>query len=351
MEKKYPDEDKHVVYFARYCGLNDVLCQIWVSYQYAQALRRTLWIDTSCAGLADELTNYMHHHNYPQGTPPNLQLRIPSADYKKLNRLSCYPNIPPRTLDQLGHYFMSSSLVTDHPEDLKRAFFLRILNRFKYCFSPSTDLPNFRFTSFIRLYANLRMHKVDFIGKHLKNEAVVLVAPPISGSESLQTLQLFRLNECIRNQIFERLKDLPEDYDAIHIRHTDYRTNYEAFIHSISSQLVGRTVLMCSDNPDVIQFAKENLRLSKVISVTNFDELSTDPCRLRPAHYQWHLPLHIRRSRNISMLAELVGLSKSARFFYTTVKKDGFGGHSGFSQLADGLKKNPDILANWLGPN
>jgi len=195
------------------------------------------------------------------------------------------------------------------------------------------------------------MHKVDFIGKHLKKEAVVLVAPPISGSEALQTLQLFRLNECIRNQIFERLKELPEDYDAIHIRHTDYRTNYEAFIHSINSQLVGRTVLMCSDNPDVIQFAKENLRLSKVISVTNFDELSTDPSRLRPAHFQWHLPMHVRRSRNISMLAELVGLSKSARFFYTTVKKDDFGGHSGFSTLAEGLRKNPGILVNWLGTN
>jgi hypothetical protein len=49
------------------------------------------------------------------------------------------------------------------------------------------------------------------------------------------------------------------------------------------------------------------------------------------------------------MLAELVGLSKSARFFYTTVKKDGFEGHSGFSKLAEGLRKNPDILNKWLG--
>ena len=343
------DDDRHVIYFGRYCGFNDVLCQIWVSYKYAQALKRTLWIDTHCAGLADDLAYYMHPHDGAWENPSKVRFGITSEDYKKLNRLSCYPNILSGRLDQLGHYFMSSPVAAGFTEDMN--LFLRILNRFKYCFSPSIDLPIFSFYSFMRLNANLRVHPVDFIGKHLKKEAVVLYTPPISGSESLQTLKLLRLNEYIRKQIFERLKDLPDDYDAIHIRHTDYRTNYEAFIQSISNELIGRTVLVCSDNADVIQFAKKNLMCSKVVSVTSFDELSTDPCSLRPAHYQWHLPLDIRRNRNISMLAELVGLSKSGHFFYTTVKKDSFEGYSGFSKLAEGLRKNQDILMNWLGPN
>jgi hypothetical protein len=340
-------DDRHVIYFGRYCGFNDVLCQIWISYKYAQALKGTLWIDTRCAGLADDLAYYMYPHDGVWANSSKVRFGISSEDYEKLNRLSCYPNVLSGSLDQLGHYFMSSPLARGFAEDMNP--FLRILNRFKYCFSPLIDLPIFRFYYFLWLNANLRFHKIDFIGKHLKKESVVLYAPPISGSESLQTLKLFRLNEYIRNQIFERLRDLPDDYDAIHIRHTDYKTNYKDYILSIRNKLIGRTVLVCSDNADVIIFAKQNLMCSKIISVTNYDELSIDSCSFRPAHYQWHLPLDIRRSRNISMLAELVGLSKSARFFYTTVEKDGFEGHSGFSKLAEGLRKNPDILNKWLG--
>ena len=341
----------HVLCLPRYCGFNDVLCQIWVSYQYAQNWERELWIDTRCSGLADEFAHYMHLYNPSRENSTITHTKIFNIEYEKLNRLKCYPNIPLGTLDQLGHYFMSSMLAAGLQHNTKHNIFLRLINLIKYTCNPKKEFPSFRIFSVIQLYTYLKKNKIAFIDRQFRNESMTIHASSGGGLESLQMLKLLRLNKNIRNQILTKLKDLPHDYDAIHIRHTDYQTDYQTFIQSINSELAGRTVLICSDNPDVLKFAKENLKLSKVICVTKVDQLSTDPSSHRPAHYQWHLPLNHRRNRNVSMLAELVGLSKSTRLFFTIVKKDGQEGHSGFSQLADGLRKNPDILANWLGPN
>jgi hypothetical protein len=329
----------------RYCGFNDVLCQIWVSHQYAQASGRKLWIDTRCSGLADTLAYYMQPQNVTGQSHINLRTEISNGEFGQLNYLNCYPNIPSGCLDQLGHYFISNA----PPLRIKRSKFLGILSQIKYLFKPSIEQPHFRLCAFLQLRIYLKTHKVDFIGRNFKNESIVVHASVGGGLESLQTLALFRLNKCIRDQISERLKVLPEDYDAIHIRHTDYRTNYQVFIQGICAKLAGRTVLVCSDNPEAIDFAKKNLSHSKVITIATSDELSTDPVKSRPAHYHWHLPLDLRRQRNIAMLADLVGLSKSTRLFYTAVKNGEFVGQSGFSQLADGLRKSPSLLANWLG--
>ena len=68
------ETDRHriLLYIPYWCGLNDVLVQIWKSYKYGIATNRHLPIDTRASGFWDDFDNYFIPTNATQVGPiPN----------------------------------------------------------------------------------------------------------------------------------------------------------------------------------------------------------------------------------------------------------------------------------------
>jgi hypothetical protein len=355
----------------RGCGFNDVLCQIWQSLQYAVQTDRELLIDTRFCGLADHLSHYVHtvDTSLMQGVP--TQLDVAKVDWKTLNQLSCYPSVFKGSLDLIGHQFLGGPSAS--PTRLDRRLFSRIMPMLRYLRCPSPELPPLRRGRFLLLHLRLIKRTFNLHCTDDRQESLVLHHRSGGGLDSIKTIGLLRLNPGLRDEVLARLSVLGEDYDAIHFRHTDYKTDYESLINSLERKLVGRKVLVCSDNPRLIEYARLRLTASEVICVAPIDTLSPDIDTFRPAHYQWHLPLSERRLRNIAMLTDLIGMARAKHLYYGGVTRSiGYPntrllrmlllpfnnqrkteqiitGRSGFAALANELHNQPDVLDRFIG--
>jgi len=355
----------------RGCGFNDTMCQIWQSFQYALRTERELLIDTRFCGLADHLSYYVE----PVTSTPNVpaQIDVSDVDWKALNQLTCYPPVFRGSLDLIGHRFITRS--SANPAQFDPRFVSRIARMLNYLHRPSPELSPIRKWRYLWLRFRLikrspNLHCIDD-----RQESVVIHHRFGGGLDSLKALSLFRLNPSIREAVVQPLHQLGQDYDAVHFRHTDYKTDYESLIKSLQHKLVGRKVLVCSDNPRVIEYAKACLTESAVVCVVPLDALSPDIDTFRPAHYQWHLPLSERRRRNIAMLTDLIGMARAKNLYFGEVtstsvmptsmvrllghlffpskiprnKTSTYVGTSGFAALADELRKQPDVLDRFVG--
>ena len=319
---------------SQFSGFNDVMCQIWRAYEYAQSCDRVLLIDTRMSCLADDLTHYMTYVG-PAGA---VISPISSELIETLNTLKCYPKKFQYRLDQLLQPAVVDLLKVTYRHDQfeQPSHFRNKLKSFWH-----TSIP-YRGVHRIRSY--LQHHLIC-----RRAEPLVIHNAFGGGVVSVFTMQLFRLNASVQTSIEQQLALLGNDYDAVHIRHTDYQTDYEPFLQNLKIQLRGRCVLICSDNPQVKIRAREILNNSKVLSIPQSYE-TIEPVQFGlPIHYQWHLALAERRQRNIGLLTDLIGLAKSKSLYFTNVGKGKKLGYSGFSRLARGLHSRPDILRSWAG--
>ena len=357
----------------RGCGFNDAMCQIWQSFHYAVQTKRELLIDTRFCGLADDLSYYFQTvtTNMMQRVPTQIDMR--NVDLQALNHFTCYPSVFRGSLDLIGHRFLAGSIAST--TDYGQSFFSHISRMLRYINRPSSELLPIRKWRFLWLSFRLSMRAPNMHCTVNRPESVVIHHRSGGGLDSVKALSMFQLNVSIREDIFERLRLLGQDYDAVHIRHTDYKTDYELLINSLQLKLVGRTVLLCSDNYKVIEYAKSRLTASNVVCVASPNELSLDTDTFRPAHYHWHLPLNERRLRNITMLTDLIGMARAKNLYFGDVTRSGasqisfmrklglfilpkkispdnawsYAGPSGFAALASALHKHPAILNRFVG--
>ncbi len=326
--------DRYVACIPQYCGFNDVMCQIWRTYEYACSCNRVLVVDTRASCLADDISYYMNY----AGSQDNVIMHMSDELIDFFNTQECYPKKFQYQIEQLLQpLIVDSSTNLSSKDDFEPLSpFRKKLEKIWYASIPYRGMNRMR--NYLKDYQFYR-----------RSEPLVIHDAFGGGTVSALAIQLFRLNSTIQSNIKQQLTVLGDDYDAIHIRHTDYQTDYEPFLRQLSTQLSGRRVLVCSDNPHVKKRASEILTNSKVQCIPQpFDTPDTGQFGL-PVHYQWHLTLQERRQRNIGLLTDLIGLAKSRKLYFTEVRKgDGFG-YSGFSRLASELQSRPDILKAWAG--
>jgi hypothetical protein len=92
------------------------------------------------------------------------------------------------------------------------------------------------------------------------------------GTLSWDLLDKLALSPSILPYVTERLSALPPEYLGVHVRNTDLKTDYEAFFRSIYQSTIDRTVLVCSDDPNVITAATKLLDRSEIVTTGVLNE-------------------------------------------------------------------------------
>jgi hypothetical protein len=157
------------------------------------------------------------------------------------------------------------------------------------------------------------------------------------GWHGIDCLERLKLTHSLAGEIMQALAGLGMDYDAIHIRNTDMRTNYMPFFKKLFPHVCGRKLLICSDDWACRETARRFFVESQVLTVTDIPDTAGGALHSFPATSVYE--------KNRTMLTDLLALAGAKRLFYTQTEQACI---SGFSSLAGALHKRPDIIANLL---
>ena len=338
-------KEKYVLCLPRGCGFNDVLCQINEAYKFSKKSNRTLLIDTRLSGLADSLSNYFDLLIQDN----TIKLNLKDEDIHKLNKLTCFPNEFEGKIDWI--YYRFAAIESKKMDTWK--YFNSIHNLFKLLFYV---LKNINLNSislkikFITNYLNIRKNQFCIHLNNLETHPAELVVHHMSGGgeESIETLRMLKLKNEIINNINLKIIFLWFDYDSIHIRNTDYKSEYATFLERVKPKTLGRKIFLCTDNSDIIRVAKEIMNQTEIVDIEKF----FPKCKRKnsPIHFQWGFSKETIQLNNIIMLADLIGMAKSKNLFYPNLAENIHKARiSGFSLLAENLKSMPALVDQLMG--
>jgi hypothetical protein len=266
-------------------GLNDILCQIEKCLKYALEHDRELYIDGSHSGFLDSFENYFL-------APEGVHL-------KGIDFLS-----PP--FDVYPHCLSDDITTFKHKYDIAVRNFIHI---------PTNTLLSF-----------------DFDKSYV--EQILVHTACGGGTNSINVFEKFTLKENIRQHISKIIENLGE-YDAIHVRHSDYKTDYEKFFKEINDKL-GDKIILCTDSYECQLYAK-SLWKEKLQIVTNIPDTQG-----KILHYNRNLD---RFQTNLDTLTDLFVLTCGKNLYTTNIDK---GFISGFGGLANLLRERKDLIEKLL---
>jgi len=291
-------------------GLNDSLVQIERCWRYAAQYDRTLVIDSTTSGMMDKFENYF---------VPALSSVEVLADLRPdlLNHLNAMSVRPTQLSGRLRHY-----------EDRYSAAVWNFVEA----------------ESGTQLSFDLTMNHEEHCLVHQQCGG---------GIESLDCLSRLRFTRSVAASIGDTLNAIGDNYLAVHVRNTDYRTDFRGFFKSIASEVTGKRLLVCSDDAKCIDFARTYFRKSEVFTVSRPPDTEG-----KPLHYQ-PVPEDRRFRLNVDMFTDLLALSLATKLFTTEVRyprkfeflrflAPGKALVSGFSRLAQMLNANQEVARNLL---
>lgn len=278
-------------------GLNDTLCQIEKCWRYAETHARRLVVDTRKSGLFGEFDDFFVPRSSGGAYSPPGDL-----DFSQLEQLDCLPGPLRGRLESYTAMYTHGG---------------------KYVDAESSALLTFDFAR-------------DW------GEPVLVHEQCGGGQLSFDLLRRVTLSPAAREFAVSAGRRLPPRYAAIHVRNTDYRTNYEALMRSIAPDLRGRAVLICSDDPEVFIAARSIFNSSEVLAAGPLPASEG-----RPLHrYSPQVSDDQRKAAAYGSIADLIALGKASDLYYTDVTR---GYPSGFSRLAEFLCNNRDVTAHLMG--
>lgn len=292
-------DDERVVLCVPRGGMNDVLCRINECWTYAEKHNRTLIIDSTKSGLLG------HFSDFFSTKPANIRVieRVTPALMEQLNRLTCNP-----------------------PD-----------------FQGRLDKYEANYVQEVRNYCEIAIDvQVVFDTESDHEEQLLLYEQSGGGGQSLGVIPRITLSPAILPVVCKQLRRLEPDYIAIHVRNTDYQTNYGRFFFDIYPKTVDKNVLICSDDHEVIVKAKQVFRHANVFTVTDIPNLGKTPLH-RPTSYDND---EDRRMATITSLTDLLALGGAEELYFNSVT---LGFNSGFSNLANALFENKDLITSLLG--
>ena len=280
-------------------GMNDTLCQIQRCWDYAVRYQRILIIDTTCSGLHGPFSDFFELRR-PRSW---IELQLTSRRLADLEPLSCQPEA---IAHRIGQYRSAIEWSRDHGIVLKGT-------RTQISFDFNQDHP----------------------------EAVLVHEQGGGGQGSFDLLEQLRLASSIVAEITGTLERCPRPYVGIHVRNTDYRTDYISLFEDLATELRGQRVLVCSDDAAVIQEARQHFWASELLVTSE------------PPHSQGEPLHHINTFQDISVshrlaheaLIDLLALGGSSSLHFRSHRA---GESSGFSLLAQHLQRHQDVIKALL---
>jgi hypothetical protein len=287
-------------------GLNDTLGQIEKCRRYAKAFDRVLVIDTHRrSGILS------HFPDFFEMKDPGGVTVVPQLDESLRRRLNALTCNPAALQNRIGEYVSLYST-----------------ERNNVCEKTSGGLNTFDFEK-------------DYEEQLLVNEQCR------SGHLAEHLLPRLVLSLRARSEISASLSRLPRPYVGVHVRNTDYRTDYVALFESMYDQVAWKNLLVCSDDAGAISHARSFFRHSVVITATAIPNAVGKPLH-RGSTYDSH---DERVRATITALTDLLALGCAQEFHYAKIVSDGNRGptRSGFSLLADHLFRNRHLIESLLG--
>jgi hypothetical protein len=156
------------------------------------------------------------------------------------------------------------------------------------------------------------------------------------GPLSLQALERMKLTPEVAATVSARLSTLG-DCVAIHVRNTDFKTDYAAVFAQVAAEVPGGAIVLCTDDWDCQAAARdffgERVRMSSNIPRTGGRRL--------------HLNRKLDRyATNVDAIADLCVLAMARQLFCS---RHASGALSGYAQLAGLLAGRRDVLSGLIG--
>ena len=273
-------------------GLNDVLCQIIRCIDYAKRENRYLVIDIKKEKFFTALPEFM-------------------VMKKRMNFISFCNNE-----EEIGR-FESLSVYPPHIKGRIGSYRSIYLDEIGYV--DDKYLKSLTFDFSCSYFENLLVH--EGAG---------------GGESSLGFFTYFSLNKNIVSEINTIRLKFPKNYSAVHVRNTDYQTDYINALKDISDQIKGKYILLCTDSIDVERYAKKEYSdISWLSSTTILEEFN------EPLHHAINSDDDRDSLLLKSTLVDLFLMAYSDKVYIFKHRKDSY---SGFSILAKNLCRNKYLL-------
>lgn len=162
------------------------------------------------------------------------------------------------------------------------------------------------------------------------------------GLHSIDALQRLRLTRPMTEAFQARIAALGGPYAAIHVRHTDYQSDYIKFFNSLAGRIPQDRIVICTDNLEVLKYGKRFFRKP----VFNFSILPDQ--NDAPLHSN---PLLSKQQVNSDSILDLMTLARANTLFITAISNGARHNgtrYSGYSRLAAALNRNQPIVDSLL---
>jgi hypothetical protein len=276
-------------------GLNDILSEIGKCIKYGRRFNRKVYVET---------------------------------DYHGSNHFN----------DDFAYYFQTTdqTLILDGKEIIKT-------------FDPLPVVPHFiqgRVNTYRSLIGGTGIDEAtrqaitfDFSRNHNENILLHHANGQLKGRNALIALSCLRVSEELSEKLKVRQSVLGSDYSAIHIRHTDYKTDYQRRLQKIAPKIMGR-IFVATDNREVLDYCKTLFGAARVFSFSHLPEDDAEPL-----HHSRRMDG--MRQRNTDAILDLFTLALARRYFFFRRISTHFHlipRYSGFSVLAERLRHEPRLL-------
>ncbi len=279
-------------------GLNDILCQIETCCRYAERTGRVVLIDTNYAHsdfFRDRFTNYFSSRQ-------NGILLDAESFPDSLNTMDVFPMFLFGRIDTYKTY---------------RNFEIR-----KYC-DTETGLP------------------VTFDFDRDYPHTLLVHHNTGGGTLSLFALLRLKLVDAITDELLTRHSRIGSPYTGIHIRNTDYKTNYEKFLLDFRPQ-PDEALFLATDNRSTLEEFQQTLGRDRIYS------FSFLPATSNPIH-SGKQPPEEQFIRNRDAILDLLMLALSHKLYLFKLEQNHIGAtYSGFSRLAQDLWESKIVLKHLI---
>lgn len=275
-------------------GLNDTLCQIEKCWQYCDKYNRILIIDTTRSGIFIKFSDI-----FRDITNSNYLFELSNEKIIEINNLTCQIKEIERKLDSYQSIYIKGQ--------------------------------NYNLVGINK--------KISFDFDKDYQEDLLIYEQCGGGTDSFKLLKKLTLVDELKSKI-KNLK-LKTKYKSIHVRNTDYKTDYITLFNNIKSELKDSDVLVCSDDRNVINKAIDILSESNVFTKTKND-FSRDgiPIHSKSNNYT----LEEKKILTENSLIDLILLGLSDKIYYSNISNFDFTVISGFTKLSLLLNEEKSLI-------
>lgn len=176
----------------------------------------------------------------------------------------------------------------------------------------------------------------------LKPHKHQLLVHHAEGRSSLAHFALLRmvLSRTMSDELKRRLELTGRPYDAIHVRHTDYKSRYQPAVDELAKSPPAK-LFVATDNIQVLREIRSTLGAERVFSFSALPEAAGEPI------HKMYLPAEHRRAGNRDAILDLL-MCASARRLIVVRLEEGGPAFSGYSRLAETLWASKIVLKHLV---